>query len=129
MLQLQAPEPARLHLEPDDEEQEDDAELSHVQDLLAVRDAMEDRPDDDARRQISEHRAEPQLLEDRRRDDRAAEQQDRFGEKGIGCGHASSFFQWRGAGKAASKRIAPATLMLSGVHNKWNAKERPNHVL
>jgi hypothetical protein len=39
------------------------------------------------------------------------------------------FLSTAGSWRAAAKRIGQATLMLSEVHNKWNAKERPNHVL
>jgi hypothetical protein len=82
------PQAARLQLQPDDEQQEDDAEFGDVQDLLAVRQPVKDRPDHHAGGEVAEHRAKPEPLENRGRDDGAAEQQDRFGKKGIGLGHA-----------------------------------------
>ena len=78
------PQHPRLHLEPDEEQHQDDAVLGiflHVRGLAA--DQPERRPDRHPRRQVAEHRAEPEPLADRHRDHRRGEvdgqlQKDRF---------------------------------------------------
>ena len=66
----EAPEPLRLHLEPDDEEEHHDAELGRVEDGLGIaHEPQHRRPDQDAAREVAQHRAEPQPLEDRHGDD------------------------------------------------------------
>jgi hypothetical protein len=77
------PQACRLQFQADDEEQQHDAELGDGQDLFAAADQPADRADDDAGRDIAEHRAEPQPLEERCRDDGAAEQQKCFVEQGM----------------------------------------------
>jgi hypothetical protein len=81
-LAAQRPEPARLQLEADDEQEEDDAELADMQDLLAVAvDQPEHRAHDDAGEEVAEHRAEADALEDGAGEDATAEQQDHFQEE------------------------------------------------
>ena len=78
-LAPQAPQPRRLELEADDEQQEDDAELGDVQDFFAAGDQPRCRADGDAGGEVAEDGAETDALEQRRRDHRAAEQQQNFG--------------------------------------------------
>ena len=71
------PEPRGLHLEADDEEEHHDAELGDVQDRLRIVEEPEaERADREARREVAEHRAEAEPLEERHRDDRRGEQHD-----------------------------------------------------
>ena len=73
----QAPQPRRLHLEPDDEQEHHDAELGDVQDRLRIGEQAEaEGPDDEAGGEIAEHGAEPEPLEQRHRDDAGGEQRD-----------------------------------------------------
>ena len=68
-LPPQAPQPRRLHLEPDDEQEHHHAELGDVQDRLRVGEQPQpERPDDEAGREIAQHRAEPDPLEQRHGD-------------------------------------------------------------
>ena len=69
------PQPRRLEFETDDEQQEDDAQFGDVQDVVGIGDHLQRRADDDAGEQVTEHGAEAELLEDRRGNHRAAEQE------------------------------------------------------
>ena len=74
------PQPRRLQLQADDEQQQHHAEFGEVQDGLDVVDQAEHRwPDHDARREIAKHRAELQPAEQRHDDDRGRKEQERSG--------------------------------------------------
>ena len=77
------PQPRRLQFEPDDEEEEDDAELGDVEDRTRLAEEAEaEGPDDDAGDEIADDRAEADALEDRHGDDARTEQHDRLEEVG-----------------------------------------------
>ena len=62
----QRPQPRRLELEPDQEQQQHDAELGDVQGRLDIADHGEPpRPDQHARGEIAQHRAQLEALEER----------------------------------------------------------------
>ena len=68
-LPPQRPEARRLHLEPDHEQEQHDAELGDVEDRLGLReDAEPERSDHDAGGEITEHGAEAKALEQGRAD-------------------------------------------------------------
>src|SRR6185295_433470 len=70
----QPPQPARLKLEPDDEQQQRDADLGHAGQLLGVADQPERfRPDQRAGDDVAERRAELEAAEQRDEDQRGAE--------------------------------------------------------
>ena len=71
-----------LQFQPDDEQQEDDAEFADMQDLLAIGDQPEDRPEQDSGKEIAENGAEADPLEQRGRDDAAAQKQHHFEKNG-----------------------------------------------
>ena len=74
-LPPQAPQPRRLHLQPDHEQEHHHAEFGDVQDGLRIGEpAQAERTDDEAGRQIAQHGAEPEPLEHRHRDDGGPEQ-------------------------------------------------------
>ena len=102
-LAPQAPQPRRLHLEADDEEEHHDAEFGDVQDRLGVvKDGEPERADDQAGGEIAQDRAEPEPPEDRHRDDARRQQRhhlDEFAARSL-CRHALS----RMRGTAALKR-------------------------
>ena len=76
-LAAQAPQPRRLHLEPDDEQEHHHAELGDMQDRLRAGEELEpERADHQAGGQVAKHRAEPGPLEQRHRDHRRAQQRD-----------------------------------------------------
>ena len=82
-LAPQAPEPCRPHLEADDEEEHDDAELGDVEDGLGMREQPEaEGPDGETRCEVAKHRAQPQALEQGDGDDAGAEQCDDADEFG-----------------------------------------------
>jgi hypothetical protein len=82
----QAPQPRGLHLQPDDEQEHDDAELGDVQYGLRIGEQAEaERADDEAGDEVAEHRAQPDALEDRHGDDAGGEQGDDLDEVGCGC--------------------------------------------
>ncbi len=65
---LQRPQPRRLQLQPDDEEEHDDAELGDADDRRRPgEDRQAERPDDDAGGQVADDRADADPLEDRHR--------------------------------------------------------------
>ncbi len=59
-----------------------------VEDIFRVRHQMQERPDDDARHQITEHGAKAEFAENRRRDDSAGQKQQGFGKESVVLGHA-----------------------------------------
>ena len=68
------PQLRRLHLQPDDEQEHDDAKLRHMQDRHRVREeAKPERTDGQPRREVAQHRPQPDALEDRHCDHRSAE--------------------------------------------------------
>ena len=76
-LAPQAPQPRRLHLEPDDEQEHHHAELGDMQDRLRAGEQLQpERADHQAGGQVAQHRAEPGALEQRNGDHRRAEQRD-----------------------------------------------------
>jgi hypothetical protein len=67
----QTPKPRGVKLEPDEEEQQHDAELGHAQLVLGIADEAEPlRPDQRARHQIAQHRAEAEAPESQHEDKR-----------------------------------------------------------
>jgi hypothetical protein len=78
-LFAQRPQPRRAHLQADDEEEHDDAELGDLQERLRMGDdAQSIGTDPDPGGEIAEHGAESEPLEKRRRDDcRRKERDDR----------------------------------------------------
>ena len=126
----QRPQPRRLELQADDEQQEHDAEFGDLQDLLAAGDQPRRRADGDAGGEIAEHGAEPEALEQRRGDHRAAEQQQDFGIDRR-CRHCHAIFPAlkglcsKASGPAvAATRPLPHPLHKHGRNNRWCSKRR-----
>jgi hypothetical protein len=119
------PEAGGLQLQPDQEEQEDDAEFGDAQQFLPVADLVQDRADHHAGGEVAEDGAEPEPLEDRRGEQRPAEHQQNLVVRAVGIGHAEGFLL-KERGNAAKKERPP--LMPVRLHNKWGSKERPSHV-
>ncbi len=72
---------ARLHLEPDDEQEQDDAQFGDVEDRLGFGDQPQaERPDGEPRREVAQHRAEPRPLEHRHREHARREQRQHLPE-------------------------------------------------
>nr|WP_202392683.1 hypothetical protein [Croceibacterium xixiisoli] len=70
------PEPRRLHFQPDDEQEHHHAQFGDMQDRFRIGEkAQAERPDRQPRRQIAEHRTQPDPLEQRHRD-HGGQQQD-----------------------------------------------------
>ena len=83
------PEPGRLQLEPDHEQQQHDAELREVQDALDVFEkAQAPRANHDARRKVAEDGAQLEAPEQRYGDDRGRK------EYGDLCGEAHALPGW-----------------------------------
>ena len=83
------PEPGRLQLEPDHEQQQHDAELGEVQDVLdVVEQAQAPGADHDAGGKVAEHGAQLEAPEQRYGDDRGRK------EDGDLCGEAHALPGW-----------------------------------
>lgn len=83
----QRPQPARLELQPDEEQQHHDTELGHLLHEREVGDQPQaGRSDRDAGDQVAEHRAEPEPLEQRHHDHRGG-QVDQRGQQEAGAVH------------------------------------------
>ncbi len=73
----QAPQPRRLHLQPDHEQEHHHAELGDVQNGLRVGEQPQpERADDEAGGEIAEHGTEAGALEQRNRDHGGAQERD-----------------------------------------------------
>ena len=73
----QAPQPRRLHLQPDHEQEHHHAEFGDVQNGLRVRGQPQpERADDEAGGEIAEHGTEAGALEQRNRDHGGAQERD-----------------------------------------------------
>ena len=98
-LAPQAPQPRRLHLEPDDEQEHHHAEFGDVQDGLRVGEQPQpERADHEAGGQVAQHRAEPEPLEERHRDDARRQQGhhlDQFDALRFRCHASSNCRKWR----------------------------------
>ena len=106
-LASERPQPPRLHLQTDQEEQHDHAqlgEIAHVLDMRGHRWAGRVRPDHDARHQKPENRAQTQVLEERNGECRHGEQRDRRKDKAVEL-HVATLPNSK---KATSKRVARA---------------------
>jgi len=112
-LLAHAPQPGRLHLQANDEQEHDDAEFGDVQDGLRVRkEAEPERPDDQPGGEIAEHRAQAQAPEQRHRDDTRRQQHHHTHQVvsvSFGC-HVPS----GSSGDATSELRACASLRRSG---------------
>ena len=79
----QAPQPRRLHLEPDHEQEHHDAELGDMQDRLRIGEQPQsERADGEAGGEIAEHGAEAGALEQRNRDHGRAQERDHVDQIG-----------------------------------------------
>ena len=89
-LPSQAPQPRRLHLESDDEQEHHHAEFGDMQDRLRVGEQPQpERADHEPGRQVAQHRPETRPLEQRNGDDRRAQQRDDMHQIGslLRCRH------------------------------------------
>ena len=82
----QAPQPRRLHLQPDDEQEHHHAEFRDVKDGLGIGEQADaERADDQAGGQISENRPEAKALEDGNGDDAGRKKHDHMDEIAAVC--------------------------------------------
>jgi hypothetical protein len=115
-----APEPGGLHFQPDDEEEHHHAEFGDMDDRLRIgKETEAEGTDREPRGEIAEHRAEPDLLEDRHGRDACRQEHDDLGEIiciRFGCQGASPVRFWVDATLDRQSDMLPRFLRNIAVH-------------